>query len=62
MTIFKIQVTFHWHALTFCSEFRLGVEEIFFKEYFGHSAILKQTMIYVHIVQTDANAEIFYSG
>jgi site-specific recombinase XerD len=56
----KIQkkVTFHVARHTFATSFfRAGqVEKL--KDYWDTD--IKQTMIYVHIVQADANAEIFY--
>jgi site-specific recombinase XerD len=56
----KIQkkVTFHVARHTFATSFlRAGGQVEKLKDYW-HSDI-KQTMIYVHIVQADANAEIF---
>lgn len=61
MIILKIQkkVTFHVARHTFATSFlRAGGQVEKLQLLLGHSDI-KQTMIYVHIVQADANAEIF---
>jgi site-specific recombinase XerD len=61
MAILKIQkkVTFHVARHTFATSFlRAGGQVEKLQRLLGHSDI-KQTMIYVHIVQADANAEIF---
>lgn len=61
MAILKIQkkVTFHVARHTFATSFlRAGGQVEKLQLLLGHSDI-KQTMIYVHIVQADANAEIF---
>jgi site-specific recombinase XerD len=61
MAILKIQkkVSFHVARHTFATSFlRAGGQVEKLQKLLGHSDI-KQTMIYVHIVQADANAEIF---
>ena len=61
MALLKIQkkVTFHVARHTFATSFlRAGGQVEKLQKLLGHSDI-KQTMIYVHIVQADANAEIF---
>lgn len=61
MAILKIykNVTFHVARHTFATSFlRAGGQVEKLQRLLGHSDI-KQTMIYVHIVQADANAEIF---
>ncbi|MFV8354970.1 tyrosine-type recombinase/integrase [Flavobacterium sp. XS1P32] len=53
------KVTFHVPRHTFATSFlRAGGQVEKLQLLLGHSDI-KQTMIYVHIVQADANAEIF---
>jgi site-specific recombinase XerD len=61
MKILKIQknVTFHVARHTFATSFlRAGGNVEKLQLLLGHSDI-KQTMIYAHIVQSDANSEIF---
>ena len=61
MAVLKIQkkVSFHVARHTFATSFlRAGGQVEKLQRLLGHSDI-KQTMIYAHIVQADANAEIF---
>ncbi|MNY74644.1 Tyrosine recombinase XerD [compost metagenome] len=61
MAILKIQkkVTFHVARHTFATSFlRAGGQVEKLQLLLGHSDI-NQTMIYSHIVQADANAEVF---
>ncbi|WP_278035921.1 tyrosine-type recombinase/integrase [Flavobacterium nitratireducens] len=61
MLILKIhkKVTFHVARHTFATSFlRAGGQVEKLQKLLGHSDI-SQTMIYVHIVQADANKEVF---
>ena len=61
MTLLKIHknVTFHVARHTFATSFlRAGGKVEKLQRLLGHTDI-KQTMIYAHIVQSDANSEIF---
>jgi site-specific recombinase XerD len=53
------KISFHCARHTFATSFlKVGGKVEMLKELLGHSSI-NQTMIYVHIVQADANKEIF---